>query len=126
MKRLIVESPYAGDVERNTEFARNVCEFAAREHGYAPFASHLFYTQFLDDGDPDDRDLGIEAGLAWATRADLVWICLRPGEDLSDGMCRAIEFHRDGSTPMVGRRFEQDGTPVYDGMPIHFLDEERP
>ena len=37
--------------------------------GEAPMLSHLLYTQVLDDHDPDERRLGIEAGLAWAALA---------------------------------------------------------
>lgn len=35
--------------------------------GESPFASHLLYTQLgvLDDGDPDERTLGIDAGFAF-------------------------------------------------------------
>jgi hypothetical protein len=32
----------------------------------APYASHLFFTQFLDDTNPDHRALGIEAGFCFA------------------------------------------------------------
>lgn len=33
--------------------------------GEAPIASHLLYTQVLDDCDPKQRSIGIAAGLAW-------------------------------------------------------------
>lgn len=40
--------------------------------GEAPFASHAIYTQagVLDDRIPGERELGIEAGLAWGRWAD--------------------------------------------------------
>jgi hypothetical protein len=40
--------------------------------GEAPIASHLLYTQpgILRDGDPAERQWGIDAGLAWGDRAD--------------------------------------------------------
>ena len=66
MIRVILESPYAGDVERNVKYAR----MAVRDslsRGEAPIASHLLYTQegILKDEIPEERQWGIDAGLAW-------------------------------------------------------------
>lgn len=66
LRLVVVESPYAGDVEANLAYARAaVADCLAR--GEAPIASHLLYTQdgVLDDDDPAQRRLGINAGLAW-------------------------------------------------------------
>lgn len=38
--------------------------------GEAPFASHLLYTQILDDDVPEQRTQGIEAGFEWGRAAD--------------------------------------------------------
>ena len=66
MKRVILESPYAGDVERNVAYAR-ACLRDSLLRGEAPIASHLLYTQpgVLDDQIPEERQMGIDAGLAW-------------------------------------------------------------
>lgn len=56
MGLVIIESPYAGDVERNIEYARRrVRDSPAR--GEAPIASHLLYTQpgIPDDNVPSER-----------------------------------------------------------------------
>jgi hypothetical protein len=73
MKLVIVESPYAGDVERNMAYARAAMADCLRR-GEAPYASHLLYTQpgVLDDTVPAERKLGIDAGHAWLAGADLV------------------------------------------------------
>lgn len=60
----IIETPYSGDVEANTAYAR-ACLLDSLRRGEAPIASHLLHTQVLDDMQPDERSLGIEAGLAW-------------------------------------------------------------
>lgn len=72
MKLVIVESPYAGDVERNLEYVRAAMRDCLKR-GEAPYASHALYTQpgVLDDRVPEERLLGIEAGFAWRTRAEL-------------------------------------------------------
>lgn len=66
MERVILESPYAGDVERNEKYAR-LCLRDSLLRGEAPIASHLLYTQpgVLDDKNPEERMLGINAGLLW-------------------------------------------------------------
>lgn len=67
---VIVESPYAGDVERNTAYARAALRDCLGR-GEAPFASHLLYTQVLDDTVPDERLWGIESGFAFRAAAQL-------------------------------------------------------
>lgn len=45
MRLVVVESPYAGDVKRNEEYARRaMADCLAR--GEAPFASHLLWPRF--------------------------------------------------------------------------------
>lgn len=68
MKKVILESPFAGDVERNIRYAR-ACVRDSLLRGEAPIASHLLYTQpgILDDDIPAERQHGIDAGLAWRT-----------------------------------------------------------
>lgn len=67
---VVLESLYAGDVEKNLEYAR-ACMADCFEMGEAPFASHLLYTQqgVLDDNIPEERRLGIDAGLLWGAAA---------------------------------------------------------
>ena len=66
MINVILESPYAGDIERNVEYARK-CVKDSLLRGEAPIASHLLYTQdgILDDDIQSERRLGIDAGHAW-------------------------------------------------------------
>ena len=71
MKRVIIESPFAGDIARNLRYLR-ACMADCLIRGEAPFASHGLYTQHgvLLDGVPEERKLGIEAGFAWRSAAD--------------------------------------------------------
>jgi hypothetical protein len=64
MKPVLIESPYAGEIEENKRYARSLMRYCLL-NGMAPFASHLLYTQpgVLDDRNPEERKLGIEAGL---------------------------------------------------------------
>lgn len=71
MKRVVIESPYAGDVERNLRYLRAAMRDCLLR-GEAPYASHGFYTQpgVLDDTIASERALGIRAGFAWRAMTD--------------------------------------------------------
>jgi len=90
MRRVVVESPYAGDVERNVRYAR-AAMLDCLNRGEAPHLSHLLYTQVLDDTMSGDRAVGIRAGLAWGEVADAVVAYTDLG--ISPGMRAAIDYH---------------------------------
>ncbi len=91
--RTIVESPFAGNVEKNLAFLRAIMRDCLLK-GEAPYASHGLYTQagVLDDNNPEERRLGIEAGLAWSDVAQKISVYSNYG--LSDGMKLGIERHK--------------------------------
>lgn len=98
MKRVYLESPYAGNVVRNMAYLKR-CVLDCIKNNESAFASHGFFTHFLDDTKPEERALGIEAGLAWAHDAAKVVVYTDYG--ISNGMRDAIRVH--GS---YGRRIE--------------------
>jgi hypothetical protein len=98
--RVLIESPYAGDVERNVRYARAAMADSLRR-GEAPYASHLLLTQVLDDSDPAQRTLGIEAGLIWGKAADLTAVYADLG--ISRGMQLGIERARVEGRPVETR-----------------------
>ena len=92
MRLVILESPYAGDVEKNVEYARR-CVRDSLMRGEAPIASHLLYTQegILDDDVPEERKKGIAAGLAWrkVAAASVVYTDLGITEGMEFGISKA-------------------------------------
>jgi hypothetical protein len=82
MKVVYICSPYAGEIESNTRFAKASCRYAA-EQGCAPVAVHLLYPQILDDTIPAQREAGIRMGLRVLASCDELWIC---GSRISHGM----------------------------------------
>lgn len=72
MKLVVIESPYAGDVELNLRYLR-ACMHYCITHDEAPFASHALYTQpgVLDDSKVVERELGINAGFMWRNVSEL-------------------------------------------------------
>lgn len=98
MKLVIVESPFAGDVETNIKYARAAMHDCFMR-GEAPFASHLLYTQenVLDDTIPIERELGINAGLLWGEKADktVVYGDLGISRGMNYGIERALKAGRE-------------------------------
>jgi hypothetical protein len=94
MKRVILESPYAGNIEKNIFYAK-LCIKDMLKRGEAPIASHLLFTQpgILDDNNPEERKLGIAAGLAWLPVADLQAFYVDYG--MSNGMVAAFKKAQD-------------------------------
>lgn len=68
--------------------------------GYAPITPHLYITQALDDEDPAERSLGMEAGMHLLTPCEAIMIGGRYG--ISEGMGYEIELaHRLGKKFLI-------------------------
>ncbi len=98
MKRVFICSRYAGHIEANVRNAERLCRRAV-EQGCAPFAPHLLFTRFLNDAAPEERNSGIECGLAFMEMCDEVWAYT--GNGVSDGMRREIAHARDLGKPVI-------------------------
>lgn len=90
MIRVILESPFAGDIKRNVAYARSAVRDCLKR-GEAPIVSHLLFTQpgILRDEISEERALGIEAGLIWGTAAEKTVVYADLG--MSRGMTAGIE-----------------------------------
>jgi hypothetical protein len=108
--RVIIESPYAGNINRNTKYAQ-ACLLDCLNRGEAPFASHLLYTQVLDDNNEDQRRWGIEASLSWLTVADLVAVYTDLG--VSNGMKYGIE---QASQALIRIEFRELSTDIMSNL----------
>jgi len=95
---VIIETPFAGDVEKNLKYARK-CMRDCFMRGEFPFVSHLLYTQegILDDTIPEERKLGINAGLTWGKNASktIVYTDLGITEGMNQGIERAKKEGRE-------------------------------
>lgn len=108
MKRVVLESPYAGDVDRNAEYARRAVRDCLKR-GEAPIVSHLLFTQpgILRDDVPEERRLGIEAGLAWVPVSEgSVFYCdygisngMQGGMDRAKAAGKPVEVRYIGKNP---------------------------
>lgn len=83
-------SPYAGDIETNVVADRRYSRFAV-EKGYIPIAPHLLFPQFLNDSDPNERELGLFFGNAIMSKCSEIWVF---GSKISNGMAAEIKRAR--------------------------------
>jgi dienelactone hydrolase len=95
-------SPYAGDVEDNTRQAQRYCRYAVAK-GYLPVAPHLFFPQFMDDSDRDERDLALFMGGVLLTKCVELWVF---GSTISTGM--ALEIKKAQEKQKAVRYFTRD------------------
>jgi hypothetical protein len=111
MRLVILESPYAWDIDANVEYAR-ACVRDSLSRGEAPIASHLLYTQpgILRDEVPEERQWGIAAGLAWRVVAECSVFYTDRG--WSSGMQAALR-----QAVAEGRRYEVRALHVTPQMP---------
>jgi hypothetical protein len=80
---------YAAAIAENIAYAKAAVRDCLSK-GEAPYASHIFFTQegLLDDRDPEQRKLGIEAGLLWGAAAQKTVVYIDRG--MSNGMRQGI------------------------------------
>lgn len=110
-----IESPFASHkpwffqriYERwlNRRYAR-ACLLDSLRRGEFPIASHLLYTQVLDDGDKEQRSWGIQAGLAWNRYAQLTVVYFDRG--ISKGMEFGIEHAHEHGRQVIYRSLYGD------------------
>ena len=94
-----IASPYAGDTATNVRRAPGYCRFAVTKN-CIPIAPHLQYTQFMDDSDKEQRELGLFFAVVLHGKCDELWIF---GDRVSNGMSQEIKKAEKRGIPI--RRF---------------------
>lgn len=85
---IFVCSPYRGNILENTKKAKEYCREIAK-NGDLPIAPHLYFTQFLDEKNEQEREMGIEYGIS------LLWHCYEMyvfGDKITEGMKKEIDY----------------------------------
>lgn len=77
-------SPYAGDVEKNTEKAKKYSRFAVDKKAI-PFAPHLLMPQYMDE--TTERELALRMGKVFLSKCQEIWVF---GERITGGMAYEI------------------------------------
>lgn len=104
MDRVIIESPFAGDVEANLKYLRK-CMRDCLLRGESPYASHGLYTQpgVLNDDVPAEREHGIQAGFVWREASERSVVYCDQG--VSRGMVYGIKHAAEMGHPIEYRMF---------------------
>ena len=100
---VIIESPYKGKIKTNVAYAKK-CMFDSLMRGESPFASHLLYTQVLDDAIKKQRTMGMDRAFNWYKHADLMAIYIDKG--ISNGMKKGIAVAEKFGIEMVYRSLD--------------------
>jgi hypothetical protein len=100
-------SPFAGDTERNIRRARGYCRFVVSK-GYIPLAPHLHYPQFMDDGDKEERELGLRFALILLGKCDELWVF----GNTSSGMSKEIARAKKRGMPIKYFNYKCEGVMV--------------
>ena len=103
MKRVIIESPYAGNYDLNEAYAELAMHDCLVNHIESPYASHLLYTRrfVLRDYVPHDRKLGIAAGFEWRNVSEKTVFYSDLG--MSEGMEQGLQDCKDKMQPYAVR-----------------------
>lgn len=106
----ILETPYfvPGNPEATAENIKyaEACLRDSLLRGEAPYASHLINTRVTDDNFPEQRKLGIEAGLRIGKFACKTIVYTDRG--ISPGMKLGIEHARKHNRPVIFRKLYKD------------------
>ena len=96
-KLIYICSPFRGDYETNTKNAirYSAAAFAA---GYIPVTPHIYFPQFMNDWNPEEREKAMQAGEQLLLQCSEVWVF---GLDHpSDGMSSEIALARKNGIPI--------------------------
>lgn len=103
-------SPLRGDIEKNIQKAQGYCREAVELWpDVIPIAPHVYCTQFLDDTIPQEREAGMELGIALLDMCDELWVY--GINNPSEGMKREIDYAKER------------GIPVKDAADLYYLRE---
>ena len=86
-KKVYICAPLGGNVKENLENAVLYTKYALKQ-GVAPITTH-FYALCLDDDNPQERALGMSAGMSLLWYCDELWVF---GNAISNGMKEEIKF----------------------------------
>lgn len=110
MKMVYIASPLRGDYNTNIKNAVEYCRLAG-ERGVLPLAPHIIFSQWCNDTVPQQREQGLQLGLALLGKSDELWIM---GEKISEGMRGEISFAMEHGIPAyhITNPLEPEAYPI--------------
>lgn len=102
MKTVYICSPYRADNPTQFELQLAYTKRKAREQvllGNNVIVPHLYYPQFLDDNNEEERTLGMASAIDLMRVCDMVLVCI--GYGISNGMIREINVAEEHNLSIV-------------------------
>ena len=96
MKKIFICSPFRGNIEENKKAAQFFAKVIIGT-GRIAIAPHLYFPQFLDEDDPNERMNGIEMGLELMDVCDEVYVL---GFNITEGMRFELNHAREKRIPV--------------------------
>lgn len=103
---IYVCSPFSGDVEGNTKRTIDFCRFALVQ-GQIPLAPQLMFPQFMDEENPEQRELALFMDIVLMGKCSELWVL---GDTISVGM--EAEIAKAKQRRQRIRHFSDDYTEV--------------
>ena len=94
-KKVYICAPLSGKIQENLKKAKQYARYALL-CGAAPVVPH-FYAECLDDSNPEEREIGMSAGLSLLWFCDEMWIF---GDEVTEGMKAEIQFCKNLNIPV--------------------------
>lgn len=88
------------EIDRHIQYAKDLTREALL-HGHCAVTPHLYMTDCLNDSDPDERMLGLEAALELLEKCDAVIVGKKYG--ISEGMAAEIAEAKVLNIPVLYR-----------------------
>lgn len=110
MDKVYISSPYRGNEAVNLEKARWYSRFAA-EQGVIPVTPHIYFTQFLRDSVPEERDMAMRMNKQLLMECREIWVF--QGYGTSPGMQQEIRWANEAGMPI--RYFDERLVEVSNG-----------
>lgn len=102
MMNVYICSPLSGDIEGNIRKVKGYCSFAVSQD-CMPWAPHIYFTQFLNDDVPEERQAGVSEGIKWLEHCEEMWVF---GDRISEGMRVELDYANFLEIPI--RCFSED------------------
>ena len=102
---VFIESPYAGDLVTNGTYLKE-CILDSITRGENPYASHGFFTQYLDDTVAVQRLLGMDLGNQWRLLCEFTVFYADLG--YSEGRIKGMEFCIQHGHKYIERKIRHD------------------
>jgi len=90
IQKIYICSPLRGNIEDNINKAKEHCKFVVTKMKAIPVCPHIYFTQFLDDNNELERQIGMDFGLRLLSECNKVIVFDDDG--ISEGMKKEIEL----------------------------------